>query len=86
MVVLGVGGGWVSGEKEGEVVRLEGCFWGGWLVDLERGWLVDLEGVCWGERGGEMVPWSLGKVEDVRRGMRMEREGRRRRVVQNMVR
>lgn len=33
---------------------------------------------------GEMVPWSLGMVEDVRRGMRVDRDGRRRRVVQNM--
>ncbi len=31
-----------------------------------------------------MVPRSFGLVEDVRRGMRVEREGRRRRVVQNM--
>ena len=38
-----------------------------------------------GEVNGEMVPWSLGLVEDVRRGMRVEREGRRRSVVQNMV-
>lgn len=48
--------------------------WRAWLVDgLERAW-------------EEVVPWSLGAVEDVRRGMRIEREGRRRRVVQNMVR
>lgn len=32
-----------------------------------------------------MIPWSLGAVEDVRRGMRVEREGRRRSVVLNML-
>lgn len=50
-----------------------------WLVS---GWVVDgLKREVW----GEMVPWSLGLAEDVRRGMRVEREGRRRSVVQNMV-
>ncbi len=36
-----------------------------------------------GEGGG--VPWRVGEVEDVRCGIRVEREGRWRRVVLNMV-
>ena len=63
---------------EGEVVGLEVGFWVWLLVRSLRVGMV-------GEVGEALVPRSLGLVEDVRRGMRVERDGRRRRVVQNMV-
>ena len=72
---VGVRGGLVG---EGEVVGLEVGFWVWLLVRSLRVGMM-------GEVGEAMVPRSLGLVEDVRRGMRVERDGRRRRVVQNMV-
>lgn len=69
-------GGWGGGGR-GRGFGVWFLCLGACLVDgVERAWLG----------GREMVPWSLGAVEDVRRGMRVEREGRRRRVVQNMAR
>lgn len=60
-----------------------GRAFGDWFLDV-GGQLMDYGGLE-AKAKGEMVPWSLGLVEDVRRGMRVEREGRRRRVVQNMA-
>lgn len=73
---VGGEGGWVRRARSWVWRLVSEFFVRGW-VGLGRGF----EGRGWGER----VPWSLGLVEDVRRGVRVERDGRRRRVVQNMA-
>lgn len=80
LLLIGVVRGlWLGGE--GEVVGLESGFW---IVVVGVSWGVVGRG-NWGRGGGGLVPWSLGLVEEVRRGSKVVREGRRRRVVQNMV-
>ena len=83
--VLLAGGGRLDEEEGffgGVVVRV-GLLGEGEVVGLEKRFLVGA--VSWGFVVGRgVVPWRLGVVVVRRRGVRVEREGRRRRVVQNM--